>query len=569
MALDPEKLEAILKDGDVPACLAFFRGASEADRKKVAKIALARLRALRADSSATMIRLLARSGIDPSMSGLAGSSESLADSYRAARVAVLASASLSQLKSLGIDGVPPDLADTILADRRPPWLDELAERLCDLELRIGSYWTTVRRLVREGFCRAPGSVGYVEGMIQALPSECWRRKTDLKALLLEDPGLLQDEIWRIFVTEPRTGRIQLPETWGYTLLELAREGAIPRTRLLDATLDGLERDFHETRARSFATIHERLVPTIEEQSDRSARYLALLASRNPSTVAFALKAIAPLDKAGVLDPPALAASIVPALYFRAKGAVKLALRLLDSAARRGADALTPGQAAAIAVEALVHESPEVQEIALDLIDRHGDPSSPTLRPLLLERAGALAPSQRNRLEAWLGATPAHSPYPAASPTETEALIARADGLEARWARIAGVPEARAALQHGADVPALTFDGSEIPRLDPARALMPIQELDELIDLLAGLIEDSGSPDDCELALDGVSRLCNQRPEDFATRTAPLSSRVQALRKDPSPVPPGTIGMSLRNLVSSWITGEVRGAFPNVIRASTG
>ncbi len=51
MALDPEKLEAILVAGDVPACLAFFRGASESERKKVAKVAQDRLRALRANSS--------------------------------------------------------------------------------------------------------------------------------------------------------------------------------------------------------------------------------------------------------------------------------------------------------------------------------------------------------------------------------------------------------------------------------------------------------------------------------------------------------------------------------------
>ncbi len=275
-------------------------------------------------------------------SGPAESSESLPDSNRAARVAVLASASLSQLKSSGFDGVPPDLAYTVLADRRPPWLDEMAELLCDLELQIGSYWTTVRRLVREGFCRAPGSVNYVEGMLHALPSECWRRKTVLKALLLEDPGLLQDEIWRIFEIEPQAGRIQMHPGWDRALVDLACEGAIPRARLLDATLDSLERDFHELRAGWFSTLHELLAPWIEERTVRAGRYLALLGSRNPSTVGFALKALKALDKAGHIDPAALAARIVPALHVRAKGSVKLALQLLDSAARRGPAALAPG-----------------------------------------------------------------------------------------------------------------------------------------------------------------------------------------------------------------------------------
>ena len=42
-----------------------------------------------------------------------------------------------------------------------------------------------------------------------LHSESWHRKKDLKALLLEDPGLLDDEIWRIFECEPRAGNIQI------------------------------------------------------------------------------------------------------------------------------------------------------------------------------------------------------------------------------------------------------------------------------------------------------------------------------------------------------------------------
>ena len=46
MALDPQKLDEIIRSGDVVACVAFFRGASEAERKKVAKVAVSHLREL-------------------------------------------------------------------------------------------------------------------------------------------------------------------------------------------------------------------------------------------------------------------------------------------------------------------------------------------------------------------------------------------------------------------------------------------------------------------------------------------------------------------------------------------
>ena len=78
------------------------------------------------------------------------------------------------------------------------------------------------------------------------------------------------------------------------------------------------------------------------------------------------------------------------------------------------------------------------------------------------------------------------------PRRIDRLIARAAALEPRWAA-AGVPAALDALQNGVDIPALVFDGTEIPRLDPTRRLVPITDLDELIDLFARVIEDQAPP----------------------------------------------------------------------------
>ena len=50
---------------------------------------------------------------------------------------------------------------------------------------------------------------------------------------------------------------------------------------------------------------------------------------------------------------------------------------------------------------------------------------------------------------------------AANPADVDALIARANALEPRWAKLAGVPTASDCLQNGGDVPALDFDGTEI------------------------------------------------------------------------------------------------------------
>ena len=59
--------------------------------------------------------------------------------------------------------------------------------------------------------------------------------------------------------------------------------------------------------------------------------------------------------------------------------------------------------------------------------------------------------------------------------------------------LAGVPEALASVRgERSDLPALAFDGTEIPRLDPGRRLEPIEDLDTLIELCSRLIEKLGA-----------------------------------------------------------------------------
>jgi hypothetical protein len=70
---------------------------------------------------------------------------------------------------------------------------------------------------------------------------------------------------------------------------------------MDASLGAIERDVHEIWARWYIHIHETLKPTLSERMERAARYAGLLASRNQSTVSFALQALKRIDKSGRLD----------------------------------------------------------------------------------------------------------------------------------------------------------------------------------------------------------------------------------------------------------------------------
>ncbi|MCY2967830.1 MAG: DUF6493 family protein, partial [Planctomycetota bacterium] len=106
------------------------------------------------------------------------------------------------------------------------------------------------------------------------------------------------------------------------------------------------------------------------------------------------------------------------------------------------------------------------------------------------------------------------------------LELRADRIPPAWRAVAGVDQALESLHRGDfDFSCCTFTGSEIPRLDPAHRLVPIESWDELVDLASRLVERIDSHDDLERLFDGVSRLCDLRPADFVKRTAPLLRRI--------------------------------------------
>ena len=312
-------------------------------------------------------------------------------------------------------------------------------------------------------------------------------------------------------------------------------------------------------------VHDRLKPTPAELAARATRYPDLLCSRIPSTVALALPVVRNLVKAGRLDPSSLVDRLAPILHVSTKWMVKQALALLDQAATRAGDSAQKNRIAAISAEALVHESADIQEATLDLIERHGDLHSRTIQDLLATRVESLNPSLRGRLEAWLAqpamkaASKQTRPEPARAKSaekELTELERRAAALDPRLANLAGVSSALESLHNGRlDLPALEFDGTEFPRLDPERRLEPIDDLDALIDLCSRLIENPEPAEDLDRCVDAISRLCDHRPSDFEKRTSPLTARVQNRFVGIRQFPRHALVMFHR-IAQGWLTGEI-------------
>ena len=320
MPLSIEKLQEVLRRGDVSEVCTFFLAATESERTAVAatgvewcKILALNWRAQFNKKAAAEIEKL-------------GPIENWHKLMPAAHAAALASATLAEIKSLERHGfVPPETAVVILTDRRPLWIDDYAELLCEGELRtFGGNWKQTRALVRAGLCQPPKHDHYV---LEAL-NGIWPRyeqgkdQPKLVDLLLKERDWLDGDFWRLFEVDGN-GEVSLAncekypkskETWTQALAELSRLGVLSRDRLLDASLEALSRDFIQFRACWFSRFHEALEPTFAERAARIDVYLRLLGSSIPPTVAFAIHAVAVVDR----DKPLAASELMGALQPQAR-----------------------------------------------------------------------------------------------------------------------------------------------------------------------------------------------------------------------------------------------------------
>jgi Family of unknown function (DUF6493) len=419
--------------------------------------------------------------------------------HSVAPLAFLGTATARNVASWGwaaAEAAEVDIVADVLRARGKAFVETLVRALEREDMHL---WRLVRVAVRAGIVERPSEEGWIRGMIDGVAG-FGRRDVDAVYLgLVEDPELLEDEVWRIFEVDcgselrwavtydygrdenfsPSLKRGE--NLWTYALTRLAEEGRLERERLLDASLDALLRDFRGTTIGWYVHFHEALEPTTAERQARLEQYLMLVTSPTPAVVKLALgqlKAIADLL------PPSELARVAPApLTQRQKNLAMATLSLLDAAAARE-DQARPALLEA-AARALAHERADVQERALKLIERYrDDPTVPApARAVLLGLTGAVAPTLRERHAALTG----FAPEPDPEPTPATPLVQRKEPRRER----------------------LTLAEALATRT----RLEPVESVGELIELAAALLEGQGSGDDAERVLDGISRLCGERPPE--------------------------------------------------------
>jgi hypothetical protein len=537
-------LQSILERGDVEECLEFFQGMAEKQRRAFATACRSWLR-----------EVMRNETIETSLGP-----RTPPELIDAARAAVFSTATMSELERLPNHSMPDDTTvHRILVERRPTWTEAWVDRLLDSDV-YWWHWKLVRDLVRAGQIPQPQHPNYFLGMISGMAQSRGLRDENatMDQYLLSDPKLLEDEFWRLFEFDgsgvnslANWDRWNRNISWLDAILRLMNQGRISRDRLLECSLDALERDFNHYRARWFAQLHDALQPTEAERDRFAPRYLRLLGASAPNIVTWSLSQVERLAKRKVHGPADLLSGLIPALQSRTKGNVKKSLKLLAKVAKDN-----PDQRSAIclaATAALVHEASDVQQATLDLIEKFGSHQDDEWMARLVEYSDYLAPSLRHRLESWQPSRLESTSHD----STTAPLLPELEQLDPQMQHKLGIDALLAALrEERLEIPAVTHHGADIPRLGAVEPLQPVTDLDDLIDVCARVLEDGSLVDEAERALDGISRWCASKPDDFEVRTGPLFKRVTT-RLEKHCAPFGGLGPldDVCGVVYAWISGQ--------------
>lgn len=497
--MTPEGLMREVEHGSEESVLLALANMSEKERKAAA-----------AAVTACMDRAIepyVRRGLTPAQARQAmfqwGALERRAD-FRP-QLALLGTGTFGEVKRYHVS--VPARAYDVLTARKPAWLPQWLRWVLTASQTA---WPVVRRLVREGYCERPDCDEYYLLMLHGAPPMTVRQ------MLEDDPGLLEHEIWELFRRQG-TREASLAQDyngWADALAGLAAEGRIPRERLLDASLEALELPFKPYHTTWYRNFHEALKPTVEERAARLPLYLALASSSTPATVKFALKAIAVVEKAGALPVDAFLDAAGPALSGKEKGTAAAALRLLERAI--AADPSCRDRVAEVAAAALEHPAAEIQASALALLERLG-PAAGDTKALAASRLDMASSPVRQRAARWLGVESA-APSAHYSPS---------------WSRpdpLGGEP-----------------------------AIQPIEDIEDLVLTMTRVMNQGGPPDDVERSLDGLSRLCGERPARFDDLTSSLRRQVSSLFESgfaPQIAGVFNVQFAMAQLAAGWLFDKV-------------
>jgi Family of unknown function (DUF6493) len=601
VVLDPQLLEAAVRRGDSAAVRDLLKDATESDRAACAKALKGFLTGPKWHApdivmlAPQQFMQFARSSYQDTPVALRLQEERAERNADYVKWLKVKSTTAFSLAALGLAGgvaaatrvaadlgpgqypTPADVEQiaTVLADRQPDWLAEFVDRQLQDQFGVLA-WPLARALVRRGVIGRPSLPEYTTQMPGSAPWMAYTgrghgRATPAQALLA-DPGLLEDEFWRLF-TVPDAGHVLDQEdrkirgweederrglqTWSKSIALLCAEGHLDRSRVIEACLDAFTRDFNPKWVGWYAETLTELVPSDAEIAARAEKYLQLLRSGSKFGVTLGQQGARTLLEAGQLDPGRFLAASAGALLFPQKNIAIAQLKLIGAVAKRY-PALRP-DAASTAALAFAHERQDIQEAALKLIGILGVPDGPHLAEIRMRASelsaslaagasalGLLPDLAAGQLEDHLGAA-----------SVGEDIAGALADLENRIGAVP--PGSREELYAALEI--VRRGGVPGPaRVQPAAGNMlppPVTDPEELVQLLTVLIEDATDAIAAERALAGAVRLSLLPVRQRRQLAAPLLKRAQRVMDLNQPFSGSLITADMARIVTVWAGGKLR------------
>ncbi len=415
----------------------------------------------------------------------------------------------------------------ILVDRRPPWLRQLAERYLDWHC-----WHAAWHLVADGLVPRLETAGYLHGMAASAG-----RAAPLVDMVRRDPALLEVDLPRLLALPDGVRRLAAGDerdvwatvrrkqrVWSPVLVASFPPGHPIRAQLLDGTLGLLLGDVDPAEAATYHRFLDALKPTVEEIAARRRQYVALARHRVPALVSLAVKSLTRLDRKKPLPAEEIVGGLAPALYASAKTTAKGVVGLIDAAMRR--DPSVAGRAVRALAPALTHPQVEVQHAAVEAVlprlSRDWD-----IAVFLASLVPDMSASAAERLRGLLPqSTDAPSGDYSDGMPDLDDLLRAAAWLPREVASRTGVDAALTAAHHRREPPAVVLEPwTATSPTCRHRAMVPVADLDELVEVLLRCVDGHGSVADVERGLDGLAALGARRPDDLGRRLGPLIKRV--------------------------------------------
>jgi hypothetical protein len=465
---------------------------------------------------------------------------------RKASLAVFAVGPLSAVKKWQVRHRHDDLPafEKIIRDRMPDWIDAYVAHELDQQ-GASIAFPTLHGWVQDGICRKPESDGYY----RLFASYYMRTRSHgvdedyvppLSEQLLRAPELLSDidGLFRVeteaFNTNPwlTKGAAAHYETWPEAMIKLSRAKHLDRSHLLRLALDGLRRDIKQNQLSGFHKLYRAMEPTTTELIDHQPDYIALLCHPVSHVAKFAIDMLTKIEKAKALQRDPFLREIGSVFANDSKGNGVAALKLLQRIVGETKQSADPVALAAV-VDAMRHTDPEVQATGIEILQPYAQQLSSAHRAAIADMMVLVSASNRPALE--------------------KLLMAASNDANLRPSQVEPVLPS----QSVGYLP-ITFTSTCHDVLSASSAIEPIMTVDKLIDSIFHAIEVVDSPDELERILDALSRLADQRPEDFEKRVAPLLHRLNKGQVGSNGLRAvhNTIAGAVLDLIATWAGGKL-------------